>query len=411
MSVINGDCIVELQKIEELSVDMIYLDPPFFTQKKHKQKTRDNSKEYQFEDSWDSIDEYRLFLKDRLLQCKRVLKNEGTIFVHCDKTASHHIRLVLDAVFGNNNFKNEIIWTYKRWTSSKSSLQSQHQTIYFYGKTSATKFKTLFTEYSPTTNIDQILQNRVRDENGKTKYKTDENGVVELASDKRGVPLGDVWEIPYLNPKAKERVGYPTQKPILLLEKIIEISTDEGDLVLDPFCGSGTTLVAAKLMNRKFIGIDISKEACELSETRLANPVRTESNLLKKGKNAYLSKSDFEYKVLNLLGATPVQRNAGIDGFIKVSEQEQVIPVKIQKHTETIQEAAFKLSNATFKKGLTKKILIKTSEKEMKEPISPPKDENLIVLETLNLSLQKALQSSESNSGLALFPHTSNGRK
>ncbi|MCL2843825.1 MAG: site-specific DNA-methyltransferase, partial [Oscillospiraceae bacterium] len=302
-------------------------------------------------------------------------------------------------------------WTYKRWTSSKSSLQSQHQTIYFYGKTSVTKFKTLFTEYSPTTNIDQILQNRVRDENGKTKYKTDENGVVEVASDKRGVPLGDVWEIPYLNPKAKERVGYPTQKPILLLEKIIEISTDEGDLVLDPFCGSGTTLVAAKLMNRKFIGIDISKEACELSKTRLANPVRTESNLLRKGKNAYLSKSDFEYKVLNLLGATPVQRNTGIDGFIKISEQEQVIPVKIQKHTETIQEAALKLSNATFKKGLTKKILIKTSEKETKDPISLPKDENLIVLETLNLSLQKALQSSASNSGLDLFPHTSNGRK
>ena len=92
-------------------------------------------------------------------------------------------------------------------------------------------------DYSATTNLDQILQDRERDENGKSVYKKDKNGNVVLGKEKKGVPLSDVWEIPYLNPKAKERTGYPTQKPVLLLNQILSIVTDEGDLVLDPFCG------------------------------------------------------------------------------------------------------------------------------------------------------------------------------
>lgn len=108
---------------------------------------------------------------------------------------------------------------------------------------------------------------------------------------KRGVPLSDVWEIPFLNPKAKERVGYPTQKPIELLERIIKISTDEGDTILDPFCGSGTTLVAAKLTDRKGIGIDINPEAVKISKQRLQNPFKTESKVLQVGADAYKTKS------------------------------------------------------------------------------------------------------------------------
>src|SRR5699024_9228610 len=139
------------------------------------------------------------------------------------------------------------IWAYKRWSNSKKGLLNNHQNIYFYSKSKSFKFNTMYTDYSPTTNLDQILQARMRDEHAKSKYKTDENGQVVLGKEKKGVPLSDIWNIPYLNPKAKERTGYPTQKPILLLEQIIKIATDEGDTVLDPFCGSGTTLVAADL--------------------------------------------------------------------------------------------------------------------------------------------------------------------
>ena len=151
----------------------------------------------------------------------------------------------------------------------KKGLLNAHQVIYFYSKTTDFKFNHIFGDYSPTTNIDQIFQKRMRDENGKTKYKTNVGGGYELIDNKKGVPLSDVWNIPYLNPKANERVGYPTQKPILLLEKIIQLVTNEGDIVLDPFCGSGTTLVAAKLLNRKFVGIDISDDAIQLTQERL----------------------------------------------------------------------------------------------------------------------------------------------
>ena len=120
-----------------------------------------------------------------------------------------------------------------------------------------------------------------------------------------------------MNPKAKERTGYPTQKPILLLEQIIKIATDKGDVVLDPFCGSGTTLVAAKLLDRNYIGIDMSKDAVELTKERLENPIKTNSQLLEKGEDKYLNKSEKELAILNSLNAVVVQRNKGIDGFLK----------------------------------------------------------------------------------------------
>jgi site-specific DNA-methyltransferase (adenine-specific) len=198
-------------------VDLAYLDPPFFTQKTQKLKTRDNSKAYQFHDSWNSIDAYRAFLQERIAECARVLKETGSIFLHCDRSASHHIRLVLDDVFGVFNFRSEIIWHYRRWSNAKRGLLNAHQTIYFYSKTDQYKLNKIFTDYSPITNIEQILQDRERDESGKAVYKTDGNGQVISGKFKKGVPLTDVWELPYLNPKAAERVGYPTQKPILLL--------------------------------------------------------------------------------------------------------------------------------------------------------------------------------------------------
>ncbi len=204
----------------------------------------------------------------------QLLKDDGSIFVHCDKSAEHIVRTVLDRVFGEKNFQSEIIWSYKRWSNSKKGLLPTHQNIYFYSKTKDFKFNTIFTSYSETTNVDQILQRRTRDKDNKSIYDRDENGEILLGDKKRGVPLSDVWDIPYLNPKAKERVGSPTQKPLLLLERIIELTTDKNDTVLDPFCGSGTTRVAAKLLERNFIGIDKSKEAIELSKNRIDNPIK-----------------------------------------------------------------------------------------------------------------------------------------
>ena len=307
--------------------------------------------------------------------------------MHCDRSASHYLRIALDEVFGAENFQSEIIWSYKRWSNAKKGLLNAHQVIFFYSKTKDFRFNSVYTDYSPTTNLDQIFQKRMRDKNGKTVYKTSKNGNTELIKEKKGVPLSDVWEIPYLNPKAKERVGYPTQKPILLLERIIELVTNEGDTVLDPFCGSGTTLVASQLLKRKYIGLDQSEEAIELSKKRLENPIKTESNLLKNGKESYINQDPKILKILNRLHIVPVQRNKGIDGFLKTKQSFKPIPVRIQKESETLESAIQLLSQACQKNGYQKKIIIKTNDLQTAELFSfdeQKRDENMIIIDSID---------------------------
>jgi site-specific DNA-methyltransferase (adenine-specific) len=357
--VFKGDCLKILPKIPPGSVDLIYLDPPFYTQRDHRLQTRDGAQEYSFDDTWDDIVDYRNYIADRLRECKKALAHTGSIFLHCDRSASHHLRLALDEVFGPENFQSEIIWSYRRWSNAKKGLLNSHQVIFFCSKSADFKFNPMYVDYSPTTNIDQILQERSRDGRGKAVYKTDETGQSVLMKDKKGVPLSDVWEIPYLNPKAKERVGYPTQKPILLLEKIIQLVTDEGDLVLDPFCGSGTTLVAAKLKGRRFVGIDHSKDAVKLAEQRLANPIKSESALLKKGVDAYKKQDESITQLLKRIGAVIVQRNKGIDGFVRTSDG--LVPIKIQKPSETLAEAKSSLIKASQKNKYPRKLLLASS--------------------------------------------------
>ena len=358
----HGNCVEKLKEIEANKVDLIYFDPPFFTQRKHSLTNKDNSKTYEFDDKYNSIQEYLELVENVLLESKRVLKNTGSVFLHCDKTASHNIRVVMDKVFGRENFQSEIIWSYKRWSNAKKGLLNAHQVIFFYSKTQDFKFNTLYTDYSATTNLDQILQDRERNENGKSVYKKDENGNVVLGKEKKGVPLSDVWEIPYLNPKAKERTGYPTQKPVLLLNQILNIVTEEGDLVVDPFCGSGTTCVSAKSLKRQFIGIDISKDAVELANSRLEEMVISESNLLNKGTNEYQEKTEKELAILQNINAFPVQRNSGIDGFLKDHFDGMPVPVKIQGEYETKEDAIEKLEKASYGKDYKMKILIQTRE-------------------------------------------------
>ena len=358
----HGNCVEKLKEIEANKVDLIYFDPPFFTQRKHSLTNKDNSKTYEFDDKYNSIEEYLELVENVLLESKRVLKNTGSVFLHCDKTASHNIRVVMDKIFGRENFQSEIIWSYKRWSNAKKGLLNSHQVIFFYSKTQDFKFNTLYTDYSATTNLDQILQDRERNENGKSVYKKDENGNVILGKEKKGVPLSDVWEIPYLNPKAKERTGYPTQKPVLLLNQILNIVTDEGDLVVDPFCGSGTTCVSAKSLKRQFIGIDISKDAVELANSRLEEMVISESNLLNKGTSEYQEKTEKELAILQNINAFPVQRNSGIDGFLKDHFEGMPVPVKIQGEYETSEDAIEKLEKASYGKDYKMKILIQTRE-------------------------------------------------
>lgn len=397
--IVLGDCLDLMSNVKDESVDLIYMDPPFYTQTVQKLSDK-QGKQYSFDDSWATIEDYVEYIRLRFKECRRVLKDTGSIFVHCDRNASHYLKIALDKVFGEGSFQSEIVWSYKRWSNSKKGLLNNHQIIFFYSKTANFKFNTMYTDYSETTNVDQILQDRVRDENGKSKYKTDGNGVVVMGQAKKGVPLSDVWEIPYLNPKAKERVGYPTQKPIILLEQIIKLVTDEGDLVLDPFAGSGTTLVAAKMLNRNYLGFDISKDAVELTNSRLEELVKTESILLKKGKRAYQNLDENCLAVINSIDAVPVQRNSGIDGFLKEHIDSGSVSIRIQRENETLGETIAKLTKASKTKQCSYMVAIRTH-KDIFETVNYHEiKSNVIIIDRYDLQLKKAISEMRKNDNI-----------
>lgn len=202
------------------------------------------------------------FMAVRLVAMRRVLKDTGSIYLHCDPTASHYLKLIMDSIFGARNFRNEIIWSYRTGGSSKYHFAKKHDVILRFTKTNkyifnSQKEKTYTKSKSRKPGIINYGQ-------GNAEFFQDEIGVYNL------VNMRDVWEdIPYINSMAKERTGYPTQKPIQLYERIIKASSNEGDVVLDPFCGCATTLIAAEKLKRKWVGIDIWAEAHEIVIDRL----------------------------------------------------------------------------------------------------------------------------------------------
>lgn len=386
-TVILGDCLTKLSSLQDTSVDLIYLDPPFFSQKDHAMSVRSGEKTYQFSDNWQSIDDYISYLKIRVTEARNKLKSTGSLFLHCDKSASHYLKVALDQIFGAENFQSEIIWTYKRWSNNKKGLLNNHQTIFFYSKTTDFKFNPIFEDYSAATNVDQIVQLRKKDARNKAIYLRSSQGHPVLAKEKKGVPAGDVWDIPFLNPKAKERTGYPTQKPILLLEKIIKLVTDPGDLVVDPFCGSGTTLLAAKLLGRKYIGIDKSNDAVKLSLQRLQNPFKTESKLLQQGRESYNRTDKKVTDIVKSLGAVTVHRNKGIDGLI--STKSEVIPFKVVFKAEDLIESAKMLHKSTQKNNYKTKAIYLLDKAETKDIKSLEKKYGIIVFNDLKKLDQK----------------------
>ena len=390
IEVLHNDCLGALSEARENYFDLVYLDPPFFTGKIHRLKSRDLHMSFEFRDLWASHDEYAEFLFNRLRLVHRVLASHGSVFFHCDRNAVHISRLVLDEVFGAAQFRAEIIWQYRRWSNSDRRLLPAHQTILYYSKSDTYKFNVLREPYSPTTNVDQILQRRTRNDAGKSAYERDDDGEPVIGAAKQGVPLGDVWDIPYLNPKAKERTGYPTQKPVLLLERIIRLATDPGDIVLDPFCGSGTTLVAAANLGRRAVGIDISAEAVALAQKRITGGHTTRSAVVDFGREAFRSADEFALSVLGTVDCVPVQRNNGIDAFLKREVLGAPVPVRVQRQGESLLEAARSLANASAGKGAAVSVLVQTGpENFMRLGTHIP--ESIIVVSSIGHALDVAL--------------------
>ncbi|MDR0382517.1 MAG: site-specific DNA-methyltransferase [Spirochaetaceae bacterium] len=378
-------------QVKDNSVQLIYLDPPFFKQTEMQMYCKNEKTLYSFSDKWDSLDSYINFIKDILIKCKSKLSNHGLLFLHCDTSASHYLRVLLDSIFGQKNFLNEVIWSYRRWSNTSSRLLESHQNIFVYSKTKKYKFNRIMTEYSPTTNVDQLLQDRIRDGNGVVKYKKDENENIFPSKLKNGVPLRDVWEIPFLNPKAKERTGYPTQKPIELMSKIIKISCNKGDFILDPFCGSGSMGIAAYINNCKYLGIDKNVDAIKLCEKR-KNDYYISQSAIKDGN--YQSFNNLDHEIKNLIvsvNAIPIERNKGLDGIY--SSADGLIGIRVQRKNESISETINLIERASKTKPLLKKIVIKTHDSDFFEIVP----DDIIIIESLEYKINNVFSNCEND--------------
>jgi len=351
------------QYIKADTLDLIYLDPPFKSNQEYnilfeeRNGSRSKAQIKAFEDTWrwdqetaktyqDVVESgpervskimraFRTFLGEndmmaylsmmapRLVELQRVLKPTGSIYLHCDQTASAHLRLLMDAVFGPNNFRNEVVWHYRRWTATAKRFQKLHDVLLCYTKSDKYFFNVQYEPYGEWIKKDYKYVDtdgrrwRWHTVKGK-RYK------VYLEDENRGVKLGDVWQIPYIGSTAKERLGYPTQKPEALLERIIEASSNEGDTVLDPFCGCGTTIAVAHRLRRRWIGIDITHLAINLMKHRLQNAfgekvcqtyevIGEPTDMAGAKQLAEEDPFQFECWALSLVGARPVEKKKGPD--------------------------------------------------------------------------------------------------
>ncbi len=248
---ILGDNLEILKTLKNDSADLIYIDPPFFSNRNYEVVFGDEAEIRSFEDRWEGgVNVYVDWMKDRVKELHRVLKPAGSFYLHCDWHASHHLRVMLDEVFGAKHFQNEIIWAYRTGGATQRRWSRKHDNIYFYTKTD---------EYNFNLEKERVYYNKPF-----FSPKQDEQG--RWYADVLPV---DVWEIPAVINVSKERLGYPTQKPELLLEKIIKASSNKDDVVLDSFCGCGTSLAVAQRLGRHWVGIDISPTAIKLVEKRL----------------------------------------------------------------------------------------------------------------------------------------------
>jgi len=384
-----GDCKEVMAKFPSESVDLIYADPPFFSNRHYEVIWKDGAEIRSFGDRWKGgIENYVLWMKERLEHCYRVLKKTGSMYLHCDSHASHHLKVEMDRIFGENHFQNEIVW--KRSDAHSDARQgAKHygrvtDSILFYTKSDEYTFNTIYVPLPETTqekwyrhiepktgrryNLDNLTASKaggdtsyefqgVRPSQGRywayTREKMqkmwNEGRIVKTRTGKlyykryldesKGVPLQNLWtDISMLRgfSASKEHLGYPTQKPEALLDRIIRASSNSMDIVLDPFCGCGTAIFVAHKLGRQWIGIDVSPTACNLMQNRMRK-LHVSANLM----GMPLTEEDlrklppFEFQnwvVQRLFGRVSARKSSdmGIDGFtfegtpIQVKQSEDI---------------------------------------------------------------------------------------
>jgi len=409
--IICGNCEKVMNDFTSESVDLIYLDPPFSSNRNYVGFWQKTGEKLVFDDHWEAgVKGYIDWLTPKIEECRRVLKPNGSLYLHCDWHANAHIRIMLDKIFDVKNFRNEIVW--KRTNSVKSQTSGfgkQYDVIFLYSKSDEITFNMI----KKKPNEEYLRSFRHDDQDGRGKYqtvaldnKTTVGGFADMKeyewrgakarwiyssenmdkwwkerkiyttrnrkyrlkhylSEAKGPPISDLWmgnEIAPLQGGSLEKLGYPTQKPEALLERIIKASSNEGDIVLDPFCGCGTAIAVAAKLNRNFIGIDESRLACKVMDNRLKN-IRNLPETLSLGNLQWdliipntidTIKSydwfNFQTWVNEKLGAIQGKKGAdkGIDG---ITFQESTVFFDSVRKRKVILEKGSIIQSKHFKKG------------------------------------------------------------
>jgi len=286
----TGDCLGIMRGMNSACVDLIYLDPPFNSNANYAAPIGSEAAGAAFKDTWSLLDvdvewinliaskhpalyrvllaamsdsdkSYLAYMAARLLEMRRVLKPSGSVYLHCDPTMSHYLKLVMDAIFGRKAFRNEIAWCYRGGGVPKNDFARKHDIIFRYSRA------------TPTFNVDDVRIPYSEDSSDRLQHTARSfrsSGIYDTyRPNQKGKHPEDWWPMQPIMPSSKERIGYPTQKPLALLDRIVKASSNPGDVVLDPFCGCATTLVAADRLDRQWAGIDLSPIAGELVLRRL----------------------------------------------------------------------------------------------------------------------------------------------
>lgn len=379
---ILGDNLEVLRKIDNESIDLIYLDPPFFSNRNYEIIWGDTGETRSFQDRWSGgMSHYIDWLKERVQEMYRILKPTGSIFLHCDWHADAEIKVfILNKIFGENNFRNEITWQRTNaHNDAKKKMPNVSDKIWFYSKSNEFTYNPIYTAYNEEylakfykhqdekgfyslgdlTNTkpggyNYEYKGYKPNENGwrcpfETMQKWDNEGLIYFPNEinkrlrfkryldsKKGILLGDVWtDINNVQSHAKERIGYPTQKPEKLLERIIECATNEGDTVLDAFVGGGTTVAVADKLKRNWIGIDQSVQAIKVTELRLqnqmnlfSNPFFTQLHKYDYDTLRYQDAFEFETFIITQFGGVAQNRKGGDKGIDGKSKEGLPIQVK-----------------------------------------------------------------------------------
>ena len=381
--IICGDCERRMKEhIPDESIDLIYLDPPFFSGKDYdliwgKGDGKSKATIKVFEDAalyvkkcgecgriWrknprgefyktcgtvnckgrvEDAKDVRMsdiyvfveWMRPRIKGCYRVLKPTGSIYLHVDWHSVHYMKVMMDEIFGYDNFLNEIIWSYKSGGASKQFFGRKHDTILFYSKNNNKLFNPQYDKRDES----ELVKYPHIDDNGRYQWWAKPGSKAGGKEGKKiyfepGTIMRDVWEIPIINQMSKERLGYPTQKPEILLERIIKASSNEGDVILDPFCGCGTAIAAAQKLNRKWIGLDVEPLSCTVMQHRLAtmgdHNIEAEIVDLKKTltekevadiieQSGKMKGQDFQKWVIEVINGTQNPKcvaDRGVDGWI-----------------------------------------------------------------------------------------------